>query len=211
MNKDQLKEYMPIPYFLHKIQRSRLKNKDITILCNNCLGGVIYHCLGLQFLSPTVNLMVNSTADFIKFCKNIDYYLQLTITEIQDETVPYPVGMCGDIKLHFNHYRTFSEAVSKWEIRKKRINWDNLYIISNDYISDTVFLSREEILEFGELKCKNLIMFTSVKYPDIPYTYYLGLKKLKRFMFTHRLTGLREFEKYWDYVSFLNAEKDNKR
>lgn len=210
MDRDQLKEYMPIPYVLHKIQRSRLKNKNITILCNNCLGGVVYHCLGLQFLSPTVNLMVNSTADFIKFCKNIDYYLQLPIIEIQDDTVQYPVGMVGDIKLHFNHYHSFSDAVSKWESRKKRINWNNVYIISNDYVSDTEFLSREEILEFGKLKCRNLIMFTSVKYDDIPYTYYLGLKKIKSIMLTHKLTGLRDFEKYWDYVSFLNSEKGDK-
>lgn len=41
MDGDKLKDYMPIPYLLHKIQRARLKNKDITILCNNCLGGGI--------------------------------------------------------------------------------------------------------------------------------------------------------------------------
>lgn len=210
MDRNWFKEHMPIPYILHKIQRRRLKNKDITILCNNCLGGVIYHCLGLKFLSPTVNLMVNSTSDFIKFCNNICYYLQQPIVEIKDSSAPYPMGMCGDIKLHFNHYHSFSDAIEKWESRKKRINWDNIYIISNDYISDSESLSREEILEFGKLKCKNLIMFTSVKYEDIPYTYYLGLKKLKRIMFTNKFTGLREFEKYWDYVSFLNSENKTK-
>lgn len=210
MNRDKLKEYLPIPYLLHKIQRSRLKNKDITILCNNCLGGVVYHCLGLQFRSPTVNLMVNSTADFIKFCKNIDYYLKEQIVEIKDDNVTYPVGMCGDIKLHFNHYHSFEDAVAKWDNRKRRINWNNIYIISNDYISDTEFVSRDEIIEFGKLKCKNLIMFTSVHHNDIPYTCYLGLDKLKRIMFTNKYTGLREFEKYWDYVSFLNSEREDK-
>ena len=201
---------MPLPYILHKIQRNRLKNKNITILCNNCLGGVVYHCLGLQFLSPTVNLMVDSTADFIKFCKNINYYLQQPIVELKDDSKPYPLGMCGDIKLHFNHYHSFEDAVAKWESRKKRINWDNIYLIANDYISDTEFVSREEILEFGKLKCKNLIMFTSVRHDDIPYTYYLGLNKLKRMMFTNKFTGLRDFEKYWDYVSFLNSERKDK-
>lgn len=201
---------MPIPYLLHKIQRYRLKNKDITILCNNCLGGVVYHCLGLQFLSPTVNLMVDSTADFIKFCKNIDYYLKQQIVEIKDDNVTYPVGMCGDIKLHFNHYHSFEDAVAKWDSRKRRINWNNIYLISNDYISDTEFVSREEIIEFGKLNCKNLIMFTSVRHEDIPYTYYLGLDKLKRIMLTNKYTGLRDFEKYWGYVSFLNSERKDK-
>lgn len=210
MNRDKFKEYMPIPYLLHKIQRCRLKNKDITILCNNCLGGIVYHCLGLPFLSPTVNLMVNSTADFIKFCKNIDYYLKQQIVEIKDDNVTYPVGMCGDIKLHFNHYHSFEDAVAKWDSRKRRINRNNIYLISNDYISDTEFVSREEIIEFGKLNCKNLIMFTSVRHEDIPYTYYLGLDKLKRIMLTNKYTGLRDFEKYWDYVSFLNSERKDK-
>lgn len=210
MDKDKIKENMPIPYLLHKIQRARLKNKDITILCNNCLGGVVYHCLGLQFLSPTVNLMVDSTADFIKMVKNFDYYLRQPIVEIVDDSIPYPSGMCGDIKLHFNHYHSFDDAVAKWESRKKRINWDNVYLISNDYISDTEFVSREDILEFGKLKCKNLIMFTCVKHDDIPYTYYIGLEKLKKMMFTNKLIGLRDFERYWDYVSFLNSERKDR-
>lgn len=33
-------------------RRKRLKNHDFTILATNCIGTVIYHDLGLEFLSP---------------------------------------------------------------------------------------------------------------------------------------------------------------
>lgn len=207
MHIETIKQLLPLPILFHAIQKRRLKNKDITILCNNCLGGVVYHCLGMKFLSPTVNLMVDSTAAFLKLCQNLDYYLSQPVIELKDDSVPYPCGMVGDIKLHFNHYHTFEDAVSKWESRKKRINKDNIYIIANDYISDSEFVSRELILEFGKLKCKNLIMFTSVPHDDVPFVYYLGLDKLKSIMFTSKLTGLRSFEWYWDYVKFLNSER----
>lgn len=208
MKKTKIKELLPIPFLLHKIQKYRLKNRDITILSSNCLGGVIYHCLGLKFLSPTVNLRVNSTREFLKFCLNINYYLSQEITEVNDEETPYPLGMCGDIKLHFNHYHSFDEAVAKWESRKKRINWDNIYVIAHDYISDTETITKKEILEFGKVKCKNLILFTRKPYDDIPYVFNLkSLNAQKRMMITNKFTGLRDFEKYWDYVKFLNSER----
>lgn len=40
------------------MRRLRLENSDITILSNNCIGGIIYHKLGLRFKSPTINLLI---------------------------------------------------------------------------------------------------------------------------------------------------------
>lgn len=47
--------------------------QDVTILSNNCLGGVICHELGLRFLSPTINLWM-TPSDFIKYCANLRHY-----------------------------------------------------------------------------------------------------------------------------------------
>lgn len=44
---------------IDKKNRSLLKNRDITIISANCVGGVIYHDLGLAFNSPTINLFFN--------------------------------------------------------------------------------------------------------------------------------------------------------
>ena len=40
-----------------------------------------------------------------------------------------PTGLLGDIKINFMHYKSFEEGVMKWEQRKKRINWDNLFLV----------------------------------------------------------------------------------
>lgn len=200
---------MPIPLILRWIMRNRLKNKNFTLLSYNCISGIVYHCLGQRFLSPTVNLMVGETMrDFYKFCSNMDYYLSLPIEQVsQRKEYPYPIGMLGDILLQFVHSKNFEDAVSDWESRKKRINIKNLYIIANDYVTANETLTKEEILAFGKLPCKNLVIFTQKPYSDIPYAYYLGPKKMGRMMCTNPLTGLRYFEFYWDYVKWINSSR----
>ena len=55
--------------------QKRLSNDQFTILSSNCIGGVIYHRLGKQFLSPTINMWFRQP-DFVSFCLHLDYYLQ---------------------------------------------------------------------------------------------------------------------------------------
>lgn len=38
--------------------KKRNKNQRFTLLTANCMGGYIYHQLGVGFLSPTINLMI---------------------------------------------------------------------------------------------------------------------------------------------------------
>ena len=64
-----------------KENRNRLRNENITIISANCVGGVIYHDLGLKFNSPTVNLYFNAS-DYVKFVSNLTYYLQCELKEI---------------------------------------------------------------------------------------------------------------------------------
>lgn len=55
---------------LNSENKKRLANRNFTILCNNCVGGVILHELGERFNSPTVNLFFGAE-DYIKFWKNL--------------------------------------------------------------------------------------------------------------------------------------------
>ncbi len=75
--------------FLEKSQKKRrsrftkkkvnlLKNKDFSLLSNNCNGGVVLNELEMRFNSPFINLNINPT-DYIKYLKNMDYYNSLTI------------------------------------------------------------------------------------------------------------------------------------
>ena len=55
-------------HFILPQMRKRLKNKKISILCNNCIGGIVSLELGLRFNSPTVNLYFEND-DFFSFLK----------------------------------------------------------------------------------------------------------------------------------------------
>ena len=80
----------------NKYERSKLINTDFTIFSQNCIGGIMYHDLGLQFRSPTVNMLFSSK-DFIQFMKYIYWYLEQEITFIQTDT-SYQVGLLGGRK-----------------------------------------------------------------------------------------------------------------
>ena len=116
--------------------QSRFHNPGVSILSMNCTGGILYHDLGLQFRSPTVNLFMRADA-FIKFCENLDYYLSIDqFVECVDSDIiedrSYPIVWLGDILLFLVHYHSVQEAQIKWNARKKRIDKNNLVIINTD-------------------------------------------------------------------------------
>ena len=118
---------------INKKFQKRLKNDNFTILCPNCIGGCIYHRLGKKFLSPTINMWMTQP-DFVKFLLHLDEYLEEPIVFLPtDESSPS--GKIGgkseipEIILHFNHASSNEEAGAQWNIRKGRINKENLYII----------------------------------------------------------------------------------
>lgn len=85
-----------------KRQRKRIKNDNFSIICSNCIGGFIYHRLGKQFLSPTINLFFNQK-EFVKFILNLDHYLNANLEFLETDT-DYPIGKLDDITLYFLHY-----------------------------------------------------------------------------------------------------------
>lgn len=74
VNKIQWAAQKMFNYFYEKKLQKRLKNDNFTILCSNCMGGVIYHRLNKKFLSPTINLWMHQP-DFLKFVMNLDKYI----------------------------------------------------------------------------------------------------------------------------------------
>ena len=186
-----------------EIKRLRLKNRDATIISSNCNGEYMYYDMKLRFLSPTINLSFDMN-DYVKLLENLHWYMEQPITPYQDNRFDYPCGMLGDIEIRFNHYKTFEEAVAKWEERKRRINWDNLYIIAIDGDNCT----EESLHRFDKLPYKHKVIFTHLPRPDIPSAFYLkgfedqpgvgvALYFKKQFL-------VRRYLDDFDYVSFLN-------
>ena len=144
--------------------------------------------------------------DYFKFLTNIEHYLSEPLRFESSSEYSYPVAYLDDIFVHFNHYATEEIAREKWETRKKRINWDNVYVFATDYVSDGESLSHEELLAFSSIPCNNLIIFTQVPHDDIPYCKYIGPRKMHDFLKTSPITGLVGFEYFFDYVKWLNKK-----
>jgi len=108
---------------------SLLKNKDFTIISQNCIGGVFYHDMNLQFKSPTINLFFKAE-DYIKFISHLEHYLGQELQMHWEEE--YPVGVLDDIRVYFMHYNSCTEAKESWKKRLLRIQKDNLIVIATD-------------------------------------------------------------------------------
>ena len=187
-----------------KIVRARLKNEDFTLLCSACMGGFIYHRLGKQFSSPTINLWLTQ-GDFIKFACNLKYYVSLKLDFIESKEEKTPVALLDDITVHFSHSNSEEEAEAEWERRKQRINYDNIYIILFDVGNYTI----DELREIEKAECKNIALLTSRKL-DLDYAYYIKKPRkqtAQRGYIDMNFFQIRRYERYWDFVKWLNSER----
>ena len=121
-----------------------------------------------KYYSPTINLQM-SPNDYIKFCQNLNYYLNQDIIEVKNPddsefrklgggNITFPVGKLGDLIIYFQHFKTFNQAVSKWNERKQRINYDNMFFILLD-----VNCSKNNVEDFLNLPYKNKIFLSNNK------------------------------------------------
>ena len=119
--------------------RKMLMNTEPTLICSNCAGGFIYHWLGLQFQSPFINLFL-TPEDFIKALENFDEFIDTPIKECKTSGKEYPVGIGAlGIKIYFMHYKTFKEAIEKWNDRKTRINKDNMGVMLCNFTGGMIY------------------------------------------------------------------------
>ena len=195
--------------------RKRLKNNNFSIICNNCIGGVIYHELGMQFLSPTINLWMPDK-DFYKFVNNIHYYIGVKLKFIKIDGETTPVAKLDDITIHFNHYHSEREAEEKWISRCKRINWDNLFIICSDRPNGENLITDKDILSLKNINCKGKVVFAVRDIRDVDYIVHLPKDPncpidkpyVNAYMFDKTSFLLRwRWELIFDYVNWLNNGK----
>ena len=194
---------------LHKkFMQLRLKNKTFSLISQNCNGMYMLKDLNLPYYSPFVNLWLHPN-DFIKFAKNMDYYLSLELKFETNNNFKYPVGNLGDIKIYFTHFKTEQEALEKWNKRKTRINKNNIFFLMTDRDGCT----KEDLIEFDKLPYKNKIVFTHIKYPDIRSAVYIpGFEQEEYVGLCFKYPTKYSFKRYqdsYDYVKWFNS-KENK-
>ncbi len=110
-----------------------LKESNISIISNNCWGGIAYFRLGLECLSPFKNCFLLDS-DYLKLIRYLPEYLASSLTFSHWENdihsgQRYPVMVLGeDVHIHFNHVNDISEATSGWERRKNKLNCNNIFV-----------------------------------------------------------------------------------
>lgn len=191
----------------------RIKNKEITIVSNNCWGGFMYQSYNLKYNSPFIGLFMFAP-DYIKLLDKFNDYISLNsrmefIDKVESKFVrniksDYPIGLLKiedstnqeDIEIHFLHYSTKEEAAEKWFKRIKRVNKNNMIV----KFCDRDLCTPELIHKFDLLPFKNKVCFTSTKYENLDSVCYLPPCK-----------GLPYVEdewkispKYWDFVKTAN-------
>ena len=208
--------------FINKHFRKKLTNTNFTILCPNCIGGVIYNRLGERFNSPTINMSIN-TSDFCCFLENLDYYLSKDLIDGGLNSDSIPVGIITgdgnnipDIEINFVHYKSFEKGRESWNKRKTRVNKDNMYVIMYDIdnlnesdFTKVGYAGEADLKKFEDFKCNNKLLLTRNKNIKKDYAHYIkpdfnGPYPLV--YLTRNIIGLNVFEREFDFVSFLNKK-----
>lgn len=112
----------------------QLIENPITIISDDCWGGVVYHTLSLPFNSPTININWKKE-EYARFISDLPYYLQQPLEcgrEGNFETGEYPIGLLGEnerqVRMELIHNTCFDEAKQQWERRQKRVNFSNIFV-----------------------------------------------------------------------------------
>lgn len=135
-----------------------LLDSKLSIFSQHCFGGLISHLFGMSFRSPFVNMFFEEE-NFLEFLENnpaqtLFHDLKFIGMDYEKNLhIDYPVFQCDNLVINMNHYSDIPSAISKWNERKQRINFDNLLIV--------MFSNQQHILErFSQLPYQKKICFT---------------------------------------------------
>ena len=190
------------------INNKRIKNKNVTIISNNCWAGIFYRNNNLKYLSPTLGLFFMAD-EYIKFIYNIKYYINTELNFINIQNSKYkdylkklnynaPIGKIDDLEIMFLHYKTEAEALDKWNRRKQRINWDNIIY----KFSDQNMCTYKNLEDFEKFNAKNKICFTTRKYDE------LNTIQIKKYEKCENIgDDIKSYKKYFNMYKYLNSIK----
>lgn len=218
--KKKLRNYRD-SFYLHKknvaqeILKSRLQNKNFTIISNNCWGGEVYRALNLPYKTPFIGLFLFAPC-YIRLLINLKKYLnsELSFTNLSQYKFAnqqreqgtwnfYPIGLLDDeIEIHFMHYFSESEARKKWFRRLERIDWEpeNIFL----KFCDHGLCTEQLIRDFERLCFPHKVCFTSKHYPELKSTVWIEECRNEPYV----VDGASLYSvgrKYFDAIDWLNG------
>ena len=136
---------------------------NLTVVSNNCWGAEFYKEYNVEFLSPFVGLYIYPEC-YLKILSDPAVVLKsplrfVTSSRFEQET-PFPIGLLHeDVEIHFMHYDSEDEALSKWTRRVGRMdkNPANWYV----KMDDREGASKEDVQQFLELPYPNKVALST--------------------------------------------------
>lgn len=166
-------------------RRKKLKYPTFTIISNNCWAGHCYRYFQVPYNTPTIGLYFFPN-EYVKFASNLKYYLGLELTFIDYKNSKHrdileargetnaPIGLLEDVEIVFLHYKTKQEAYEKWNRRKSRMDWDNLFI----KFSEMNGCTEDDLFAFDRISHNSKFVLTRHVRKDIKSSiYFPGYEK----------------------------------
>lgn len=179
------------------------KNKDISIIATNCIGGEIYSVLGLQFTSPFINCSL-ARNDFVRLAANFREYMGGELKDFfynaRGELSCYlSCDGLEPLAISWPHDNSKESIVKNFEKRSKRVNYDKLV-----FITDDIGLKEESYEIFENIQAYKKVIISSAQC-DKEYDF---IEKLNRDTVQglqyKMLSGVFRFQKIWDFVKWFN-------
>ena len=190
--------------FLGYFRRKLFKGTMPTIISNDCVAGFLYDYLDMNesITSPTINTYIVEE-DFLKLCKNPQYYLNLKIKPgkrvklLNGEEIIE--GELDDIKIKFTHSQKFEPDIlmDRWNYMTTLIQWDKLFFVVREHYYSFPYEFEEEFLK--------------IKYPHLLIkTKALSMLYLNKNVVFHpqflAKSHIEIIEDYFDIVGWLNSK-----
>lgn len=199
-----------------------LLENPVTILSNDCWGGLVYNLLGLQFSSPLINTLWAEDSYF-EFIQDPFFYLEQPL-RMEREGIPrknvFPLGRLGEgtrsVEVQFLHEPSFEVAAKKWNERKKRIHRERIFVkaaIGGDNPRREEYLSIFEQIPYdklclysGETDIKDVVYAKKFEWD----WYHKSLNTAAPW-YNFGNWVLNNIETLMDPIKLLNGEKDYMR
>ncbi len=195
--------------------RRDLRNRGFTIISQNCVGGCIYSDLGKEFLSPTVNLLIEGE-NFVKLISDLPRYLAVDAVAKgvchAGGKEDCPLLEVGDLKIFALHYDSPEDAAAAWNRRRVRANLDNVFVVANTWNLGNNSAFVKKVCSCGY----PTVVFSDEEWNDPRVVTLPGDIWMRddRGIVRPNLTdwdegGLRHFERFFDFVGWLNDQPDS--
>lgn len=198
---------MKLPRVIYHKRKARKYDKgSISLLCNNCTGGVILHDMGLRFDTPTINVDIRNAEEYLYFVENIEHFIDSEVHEIELEKYDLPAGYLiynnKKVDIVFTHYKNFEAGKRKWQERMKRLDLSNIYVIYEGPKVSEDFMER-----FSKLPYKKAVI--SSKRDNLKWNFYHGFDfyrewKPGKILEYKSWFSVKRFLDDFDYIKFLN-------